>query len=92
MGVFEQRRPAAADVRAGNFGRSIPVLRAQCAPSATDRSSLTCWDLVHAQVGDVLQTVDGKNSKISATDVRSGAPRWPVAQLAPLLLGPEGTL
>eukprot|EP00293_Proteomonas_sulcata_P013039 CAMPEP_0184290374 /NCGR_PEP_ID=MMETSP1049-20130417/2650_1 /TAXON_ID=77928 /ORGANISM="Proteomonas sulcata, Strain CCMP704" /LENGTH=188 /DNA_ID=CAMNT_0026597517 /DNA_START=227 /DNA_END=793 /DNA_ORIENTATION=- len=33
------------------------------------------------QVGDVLQTVDGKNVY-----------RWPVAQLAPLLLGPEGTI
>lgn len=32
------------------------------------------------QVADVLQTVDGKNVY-----------RWPVAQLAPLLLGPEGT-
>mmetsp|Transcript_31357 Transcript_31357/g.74524 ORF Transcript_31357/g.74524 Transcript_31357/m.74524 type:complete len:187 (+) Transcript_31357:142-702(+) len=32
------------------------------------------------QVSDVLQTVDGKNVY-----------RWPVAQLAPLLLGPEGT-
>ncbi|EKX50267.1 hypothetical protein GUITHDRAFT_135429 [Guillardia theta CCMP2712] len=32
------------------------------------------------QVGDVLQTVDGKNVY-----------RWPVAQLAPLLLGPESS-
>jgi C-terminal processing protease CtpA/Prc len=86
---------------------NVHKIQPLCSPGALVVDSLVqggpAWESSSQgglQVGDVLQTVDGKNvyryfggaaCRKIMNFLQLNFTRWPVSQLAPLLLGAEGT-